>query len=275
MDYGSDGVRARAINATVEMFSSSTTMPPQNLVDTIIVHLQDPKVIVHRAARQAVARCSKWFDKRQPLEVLKCLEAHLRVYHNDKYQLEGICDAILKIGHRDESLKLLALRMVKSVFPTKEYFVDRKIAENLIRFCEPNEKIAKFVAKDIGVHIAYHDRDRSNYYGHFRFFKWLHQLPVATYQSIADDLLVSALQLAKRDAWESRHFASLFSHFRAFQYEQNVLETATNALAKEPRHEAFRTKLQQLAMIAAGNASLQTGDTVAAEAYFAKGKDET
>ena len=275
MDYDSSWVRAEAINATVEMFSSSTTMPPQNLVDTIIVHLQDPKVIVHRAARQAVARCSKWFDKRQPLEVLKCLEAHLRVYHNDKYQLEGICDAILKIGHRDESLKLLALRMVKSVFPTKEYFVDRKIAENLIRFCEPNEKIAKFVAKDIGVHIAYHDRDRSNYYGHFRFFKWLHQLPVATYQSIADDLLVSALQLAKRDAWESRHFASLFSHFRAFQYEQNVLETATNALAKEPRHEAFRTKLQQLAMIAAGNASLQTGDTVAAEAYFTKGKDET
>ena len=275
MDYGSDEVRARAINATVEMFSALTTMPPQNLVDTIIVHLLDPKVIVHRAALQAVARCSRWFDKRQLLEVLTCLEANLRVYHNDK---DDICDAILKIGQQDAIFKPVALLLVESVFPTKEYLVDSKIAKSLIRFCEPNEKIAKFVAKDIGVHLAHHDRDRSNYYGHserLRFFKWLHQLPAATYQSIADDLLVSALQLAKRDAWESRHFASLFSHFRAFQYEQNVLETATNALAKEPRHEAFRTKLQQLAMIAAGNASLQTGDTVAAEAYFAKGKDET
>ena len=278
MDYDSAWVRAEAINATVEMFSSLTTMPPQNLVDTIIVHLQDPKVIVHQAARQAVARCSRWFDKRQSLKVLRCLEAHLRVYRDDEYKLDDICDAILKIGHRDESLKLLALRMVKSVFPTKEDLVDSKIAKNLIRFCEPNEKIAKFVAKDIGVYLAHHDRDRYNYYGYserLRFFEWLHKLPVATYQSIADDLLVSALQLAKRDAWKSYHFASLFSHFRAFQYEQNVLETAVNALAKEPRHEAFRTKLQQLAMIAAGNASLQTGDTVAAEAYFAKGKDKT
>ena len=277
MDYSSDRVRAQAIHATAEMFSSSTTMPPQNLVDIIIVHLQDSKVIVHQAALQAVSRCSIWFDKRQSLEVLMYLEEHLRVYHNDKHQLDYICNAILKIGRQDAILKPLALRRVESVFPPKEYLVDGKIAENLIWFCEPSEKIAKFVAKDIGVYLAYHDRDRYNYYGYSKrllFFKWLHQLPAATYQSIADDLLASALQLAKRDAWESCHFASLFSHFRAFQYEQNVLETAANALPKEPRHEAFRTKLQQLAMIAAGNASLQTGDTVAAEACFSKGKDE-
>ena len=278
MDYDSAWVRARAINATVEMFSYSTTMPPQNLVDTIIVHLRDPEAIVHQAARQAVVRCSGWFDKSQLLEVLNCLDTRLRVYHNDKYELDDICDAILKIGRQDAIFKPVALRLVESVFPTKEDLVDSKIAENLTWFCEPSEKIAKFVAKDIGVYLAYHDRDRYNYYGHskrLRCFEWLHKLPAATYQSIADDLLVSALQLAKRDAWESYHFASLFSHFRAFQYEQNVLETAANALPEEPRREAFRIKLQQLAMIAAGNASLQTGDIVAAEAYFAKGKDKT
>ena len=277
-DYGSAQVRAESIKAIVEMFSSSTTMPPQNLVDIIIIHLRDPKIIVRRAALQAVARRSRWFDKRQSIEVLTYLETHLRIYHNDKYQLDDICDAILKIGRQDSILKPLALRMIESVFPTKEYFVDEEITENLIRFCEPNEKIAKFVAKDIGVYLAYHDRDSYNYYGYSKrllFFKWLHQLPAATYQIIADDLLASALQLAKRDAWESYHFASLFSHFRAFQYEQDVLETAANALPKEPRYEASLTKLQQLAMIAAGNASLQTGDIAAAEAYFAKGKDET
>ena len=278
MDYDSAWVRAKAINATVEMFSFSTTMPPQNLVDTIVVHLQDPKVIVHQAARQAVARCSRWFNKSQLLEVLNCLEAHLRVYHNDKYQLESICDAILKIGQQDAIFKPVALRLVESVFPTKEDLVDSKIAESLIWFCEPSEEIAKFVAKDIGVHLAHHSRDRYNYYGHskrLRFFEWLHKLPEATYQHVAGDLLVSAQKLAKLDPWESCHFASLFTHFRSFRYEQKVLETAFNALPEEPRNKAFRTKLKQLAMIAAGNASLQTGDIVAAEAYFAKGKDKT
>lgn len=42
MDYGSAWVRAKAIHATVEMFSYSSSSPPANLVDTIIVHLQDP-----------------------------------------------------------------------------------------------------------------------------------------------------------------------------------------------------------------------------------------
>lgn len=274
MDYDSAWVRAEAIDATVEMFSSSTTMPPQNLVDTISVHLQDPKVIVHQAALKAVARRSRWFDQRQSLEVLRCLDTHLRVYHNDTHQLDDICDAILKIGQQDAIFKSVALRLVESVFPTKEYLVDRNIAESLIRFCEPNEKIAKFVAKDIGVYLAYHDRDRYSGDSRLQFFEWLHKLPVAPYRVIANDLLVSALQLAKRDAWESCYFASLFTHFRSFRYEQKVLDAAVNALPEEPRNKAFRKKLQQLAMIAAGNASLQAGDIVAAEAYFAKGKDE-
>src|SRR5262249_12135982 len=61
MDYGSALVRARAIDATVEMFSYSSAAPPTNLVDTIIVHLQDPKVVVHQAALRAVARRPSWF----------------------------------------------------------------------------------------------------------------------------------------------------------------------------------------------------------------------
>jgi hypothetical protein len=100
-------------------------------------------------------------------------------------------------------------------------------------------------------------------------FKWLHELPAATYQHAAEDLLASAREMAERDAWESCHFASLFAHFRAFRYEQNVLETAANALPEEPRYEFLRASLQQLAMVAAGNASLQVGDTEAAKACFA------
>jgi hypothetical protein len=277
MDYGSDWVRAEAIDATVEMFSSSSSSPPANLVDTIILHLQDPKVVVHKAALRAVSWHPSWFDERQSVEVLNCLALHLRVYRDDKYQLDDICDGILAIGRRDEPLNLPALRMVESVFPTGVELVDSKIAEKLIRFCRPSERIAQLVAKDIGTYLACHDRDRLNYYGHSRrgsMFEWLHKLPAAAYQRVADNLLASARKVAERDAWESCLFASLFVHFRAFRYEQSVLETAANTLPEEPRYESFRANLRQLAMVAAGNTSLQVGDTEAAEACFATGKGE-
>ena len=276
MDYGSTRVRANAIHATVEMFSSSTASPPANLVDTIIVHLQDPKVVVHQAALRAVSWRSTWFDERQAIEALTCLNAHLRVYHDDKYQLDDICGAILSIGRRDERLKLFALRMVRSIFPTGEEVVDATITEELIRFCEPSERIAGLVAKDIGTYLARYARDHYNHYGYskrFRMFRWLHQLPVAAYQRVADDLLASAKQVAQRDAWEACHFASLFTHFRMFRYEQCVLEAVANALPDEPRQETFRTSLHQLAMIAAGNAALQTDDAGMAEKCFSKLKD--
>ena len=276
MDYGSTWVRAKAIHATVEMFSSSTVSPPANLVDTIIVHLQDPKVVVHQAALRAVSWHPSWFDEKQSSEVLKCLNAHLHVYRDDKYQLEDICGGVLKIGYRNRRLKLFALRMVKSVFPTGEELVDAKIVEKLIRFCEPSERNAGLVAKDIGTYLARYDRDHYNHYGYskrFRMFRWLHQLPVAAYQRVADGLLASAKQVAQRDAWEACHFASLFAHFRMFRYEQCVLEAGANALPEEPRHETFRTSLHQLAMIAAGNAALQTDDAGMAEKCFSKLED--
>lgn len=275
MDYDSDWVRSQAIEATVEMFLYSASSPPANMVDTIVVHLQDPKNVVHQAAWRVVSRRPRWFDERQSFEALKCLEQHLQAYRNNKYQLDDICEGILSVSRRYEHLKPFALRLVESIFPTDEYFVDAKIAEALIGFCDPYDENAALVAKDIGAHLAHHNRDHYNNYRYskrFRMFEWLHQLPEETYQRVADDLLVSAKKIAERDVWESGHFASLFSHFQAFRHEQAVLETAINSLLEEPRHEKFRADLHQLAMIAAGNAALQEGDTEKAEAYFAKGK---
>ena len=64
MDYDSDWVRSQAIEATVEMFPYSATSPPANMVDTIVVHLQDPKIVVYKAALQAVSRRPRWFDEK-------------------------------------------------------------------------------------------------------------------------------------------------------------------------------------------------------------------
>ena len=164
---------------------------------------------------------------------------------------------------------------LRQFFPTDESRVDGKIVEALIGFCEPDDENAALVAKDVGAYLANHKRDRYNHYGYskrFRMFEWLHQLPEETYQRVADDLLASARRVAERDAWESCLFASLFSHFQAFKHERAVLETAASSLPEEPRHETFRANLHQLAMIAAGNAALQEGDTEKAKAYFTKEK---
>ncbi|XCN71113.1 MAG: hypothetical protein Q3M24_12375 [Candidatus Electrothrix aestuarii] len=276
MDYNSPWVRAKAIEATVEMFSSSGASPPANLVDTIFIHLQDPKVIVHKAALRAVRQCPHWFDKKQTFEVLSCLKGHLQAYRDDEIQLDRICDALLSVSRRHERLKLLALRMVELLLPTGKQLVDKSIAEYLLRFCEPDDKIAYLVAQDIGQYLGRCDRDRNNYYGHSRrgwMFNWLHRLPQSTFQQAAKELLTSACEMAKRDAWESCHFASLFSSFGAFREEQIILAAAAHSLSDEPRYKSFRSNLKQLKKIAAGNAAVQSGDQEAAKLYFVTGSD--
>ncbi len=256
MDYESAWVRTKAIHATADMFSSSSTSPPANLVETIIIHLQDSKVGVHQAALRVVSTFPGWFDKRQSIEVLSCLARHLNAYGDDKYQLEKICIGILKISCRNTRLKPVALRMVESVFPTGERYVDKEIAEQLVHFCKPSDKIAGLVAKNIGTYLAKHERDRYNDYrfsDRLHMFEWLHQLPEETHRNVADDLLSNAEEMAGRDYWESMHFASLFAHFRLFEYERAVLESVRKSLRDEPRFERLRTDLGKLAMIAAGD----------------------
>jgi len=264
MDYDSALVRAKALLAVTDMFSYSNASPPSNLVDTIIVHLQDQKCIVHKAALRAVSRHPGWFDEKQAIEVLSCLTSHLRAYRNDIYQLDKICDGILAIGRNNSPLELTSIRLVETIFITGEEPVDSNIAEDLMRFCKPTERIAGIVAKNIAMYLGHYERDHYNYYGHSSrgsMFEWLHKLSTVEYQNVAKDLLVHAEELAQRDAWESCLFASLFANYRDFKYEQVVLETAANALPKEQRYEALRGSLMQLSIVAADNASLLIGNT--------------
>ena len=276
MDYDSPWVRSRAIDAVVEMFSSSSSSPPANMVDIVLVHLRDPKVVVHQTAWRAVTQRLSWFDQEQAEEALMLLGGYLIPYYEDKYQLEGICLAILHIGRREKSMKSLALRMVERVFPTGNEHVDQEIAETMTRFCDPSERIAGLVAKNIGAYLARHDRDRVNSFGdrdRELMYEWLHQLPVETFQLVASDLFVFAKEVAERDShWDACYAASLFSHFRVYLYEQKAFEAAINALPNEPRNERLHAFLQPFAKTAAGNASLQAGDGILAETYFEEGR---
>jgi len=279
MDFSSNLVRAEAIDAATEMFYYSSNLPPANLIEIVIIFLSDKFVIIQKTALRTISRHPNWFNQQQSIEVLKALAWQLQAYKDEKYQLDDICEGVLAIGKRDENLsvKIFALSLVKSIFPTGERIVDANIAEKLMRFCQPDESVARLVAKEIALYLGRYDRDHHNGYGHSRrgsMFKWLHKLPAETYQAIADDILDSAKEMAKRDAWEVCHFASFFAHHQAFDYEKLVLEEAINGLPKEPRYEKNRAALQQLAMVAAANAALQACDTQTATTYFAQGAGE-
>lgn len=277
MAYNSAWVRAVAINASVEVFSNSSVSPPTNLVDTIIIHLSDPIVAVHKAALRAVSWRSGWFDERQSLEVISCLAAHLHAYRDDHYQLDNICAGITAISRRNQQLKATAIRMIESIFPTGEKLVDSKIVEDLMRLCKPNEQLAHLVAKNIAKYLECYERDRYNDYGHSTrnyMFRWLHELPAGAYQHVEKDLFSSASILAERDAWEACQFASLFAHFRDYGKESKILEVASNSLPDEHRTEPLRNKLSELKMMAAGNAALIEGELERAKTCFRKGQKD-
>ena len=246
VDYGSAWVRAKAIQAAGEMFLIFDRLTTRETLWTQLSSTcKIQKLLFIKLPCETVSRHPSWFDEKQSFEVLKCLNAHLHVYRDEKYQLDDICPRNPK--NRLSKWAPQVIRVTHGqvcFFRLEKKLVDVKIAEELIRYCKPDDEYATLIAKDIGVHLASHDRDHYNDYAYserLRMFEWLQQLPKVTYQRVTDHLLASARELAKRDAWEACHFASLFTHYRMFQYEQSVLETVANALPEEPRHETFRT----------------------------------
>ena len=268
MDYESAIVRCEAIDSVVEMYRYSQGKPPTNLIDVLIVHLQDPTIIVHQAAVKAVEWHSRWFDSNRAIEVLLCLSVHMKVYGKEPFRLEEVCRAVLNVGRQDQRLKAVCFKMVDSVFPTGEELADAKIADELTHFATAREDVSPAVATALGTFLGKYDRDRYNSYNHSRrggLFTWLHELSNANFQRCEEALLDAAIQLASRDPWEACHFASLFSRYGRHKSESEVLSAASSSLPREARHQAFREDLDKLAASASVNARLQAGERSAAE----------
>jgi hypothetical protein len=266
MNYGSDWVRAKAINATIEMFNSP---PPTNVVDAVLVHLRDPKVVVHQAAIRAIDWRPSWFDASQALEAIKCLAALADACRTHPDELRHICEAAIAMGRRHTGLKKYALALVESVFPTKEEYVDEKITEELVRMTDPSETIAVRVAVHVATFLAMFDRDRLNGSSdREEMIEWLHQLPVQTVTQIADKLLTLAVELAARDFWESWQFASLFAKNGLLGYEQKVLEAIRRSYPAEIKFDDIRQEVTGLIHLSSSNQCLQVGDKQAARKFL-------
>ena len=264
MDYDSPSTRAQAIEATANMFSNGIS-PPPNLAEMVLISLNDPYVVVHRAALQVVAWCPHWFRVSQTLNLLVKLEVLLNAYAPKKYLLDDICHAIFEVTQTDPRYKPQALRLIEHIFPTGEEFIDRDIVSRMIRFCKPMEVIADVGAKCVAVYLGEHQQDSVNDFGRSereKMFAWLRQLPIATFRRVSDDLLTCALKAAERDdSWVACSFAGVFAHFMDFQREHDVLETALRAIPDEPRRAEQRALVQRLTEAATKNASLQARET--------------
>jgi hypothetical protein len=275
MNYDSGWVRAKAIDATVEMFRSHKNAPPTNVVDTILVHLRDPVIVVHQAAVRAVDRRSAWFTGSQTLEAMDYLAVLVHTYRTDPFELEHICAAALGLAGRQKRLKKYAIAIVGSVFPMGNEHVDEKIADKMQRITEPNDDVAPRVARHLATFLAIHERDRFNSFEFSergRMFMWLHELPRSAFASVATELLEQAKRLAARDFWECWHFASLFCRFGMHSYEREVLAVARDSLAAEPRSDETRTKVSAAIALISATESLQRGDDGSASAYFDEAK---
>ena len=258
MDFSSPATRAEAIEAIVKMFGNGVS-PPPNMVEMVLVYLVDDYVVVHQAALRAVMQRRYWFDKSRTFDLLVRLEAQLNAYKQKTYQVDDICDAIMRIGQTDPRWKAVAIRLIETVFPTGEEIVDRHIAHRMIRFGAPSEAVAVSIGRMVAIYLGQHEHHRVNNFGpseREQMIVWLRGLPIDTYQHVADDLLICAMQVAERDLYEGCFLAGVLAHFMAFEHERDVLESVLNAIPDEPRRVEQRNLVRRLWEAAAANASL-------------------
>ena len=259
MDYSSASTRAQAIEAAVKMFGNGVS-PPENLVDVVLISLTDNYVVVHQAALRAVIRRSYWFDGNQARGLFASLASLLDAYGPKKYLVDEICDAVMRVGKGNPRYRAFALRLITKFFPTGEEFIDRHIAEGMLRFCEPTDTLAIHVAECLAVYLSEYEPDRLNHFGDSEreeMIEWMRQMPTSTFCQIAGDLLPFALKIATRDVWEACELAGLFAHHRLFHLEHRVLNTAVDSIPDEPRRDQQQRMVRHLSLAAEANASLR------------------
>lgn len=259
MDFGSPSTRAQAIEATIKLFRSGVA-PPPNMIEMVLIYLADEYVVVHQAALRAVTQRRYWFDNSRTNELLGPLAAQLSAYKQNPYQIDDICEAILRVAKTDPRWKPVAIRLVETAFPTGEELVDENIAYSLTRFSEPSEAVAVPIARFVATYLSQHERDHHNNFGPSKreqMIGWLRNLPMEYFRQIADDLLNGALQVAKRDTWEGCIIAGVFAHSMEFGQEHDVLKAVLDGIPGEPRREGQRNMVKRLLDAATENASLQ------------------
>ena len=98
MDYESQVIRARAINAVSTIYEYSESRPPRDIIEMLVVHVYDQYAIVHDAAVRALSYRPHWLDEEQSVQVLYVILKGMQVSKAEPFALEKYCEAALEIA---------------------------------------------------------------------------------------------------------------------------------------------------------------------------------
>ena len=268
MDYDSQWVRAMGIKAIEEVYGSSASSPPRDVVDVILIHLRDTFVVVHQAAIKILQWNSRWLSDGQARDALIALRVLIAVYKDKPYDLDDICEATLRIGRRFKAYWPFALEACLSALPTGERLIDQKMCDELMRRTDDGDYGFNKVNRLLVHCLTRYRRDPYNGYestSRDQAFAWLRRVPAAAYAELRQDLIDSCRSVAARDAWEALHFAELFTERNDFAAEQVVFHASAEGVGDEPRATGFRELIHDLASVSMANTCLQAGNIEAAE----------
>jgi hypothetical protein len=248
MDPSSTLVRAQGIESMSECFGREGRAPPPNVVEALLVHLCDTYVIVHRAAIRTVGDNPDWLSPEQSVRALTILWALAQTYKTeDRSQLEPITRSLLAVSRGYPVLRPRAVQQVVSLLPSGDSFVDQALIELLLRWVNPSEPAAQFVAVRAAKWLAtLEDHPGHDRQGQRQVFAWLHELPLDLYRKIEPDLRAQASHVDAERVLQSCLFASLFGAFGNHAAERSVLEQTRSALPYGERFQGVATRLATL-----------------------------
>jgi hypothetical protein len=260
MDYDSNFVRCRGIEAVTRCFESADCDPPLDVVEALVLHLRDSFVIVHDAAIRAIGWNTHWLAPTQAEDAIQQFVGWAATYRKKNcFKLKDICRPILSLSRTVPAMRYGTVRFIAGLLPTGEHLVDAGLIELLIERVDAEEDGAFCVAPQAAAWLARHRRDPLDHHDGVlnQVYDWLRALPVKTFQKARGALVKAGQAVAESgDAWSVLRFAAIFASFGDFQAEADVLGAGKRSLPKGRRNERLIQTLGELEQAAKANEQL-------------------
>jgi hypothetical protein len=261
MDTNSPLNRYSALGAIREMYRFSQDPIPENMLDTVVLHLQDNFVIVHQAAVRALDSSTQSLNNIQKKEALVRLINLCGLYKTDIYFLKEIFSSLFHLCSGNRILASHAISTLKLCFPTNDRLVDYHLAKEAMWICSKTIPYFEAVSEMVLFNLETYERDRYNnhsYSDRHRFFDWLSKIPKTAIFEKRELVLSAGIKLARKDPWESLKFAAIFNELGDYESESSILKEGMNATSGELGTRKFSNILKNMSLYANYNHLLLT-----------------
>lgn len=258
VDFDSQLIRARALDSLESLFRGAKSNPPKNIIEIVLLHLEDQYVIVHKAAIRCVRNHTYWFEKHLAYEVLLKLLQLLEIYRSKPYDLKEIVKSLLIISNRLDIGRSKCIAETIKCLPTNEYYVDKELIEEILKYLDPKEEEAEFLAPHLVNFLKTYRRDY-NSFGIMieeKIFTWLSELNEDAFLKIEEIVLESGKELTKKDVYTVRYFVAILAAFKCYEKEHQLLKFIIETYKNQTKHDELIGIYKELAQNAKVNAEL-------------------